>query len=530
MARPTVALRQGTFVGTDLKRDFPQTLDQFLGIPYGLSTAGERRFKPPVRVASSTATFDASQFGQRCPSGIPDGVPMGEDCLNANIYRPKERDTSQKLPVVIHVHGGSFNFGSGPARDIASLVAWSSEPMLGITFNYRLGAFGFLPLDGSLNLGLKDQALLLEWVQENVAAFGGDPDNVTLMGISAGAHSIGHHIMHPKTKPLFHKAIVESGATTARAVYPYTCHLHQTQLQIFLEHAGLSSVPPCDLFKALQSLPFSTIKSASENTFIDFMESVKWPFQPVIDGEGGIIPVAPIKAWKDGNFSRIPILTGFNTNEGAAFVPQNASSPAAFLDFFRTLLPTLREVDLKELEQVYPDPTTTSNKMYKETRPGLGLQFFRMEQAYGHFAYIAPVRQTADFACKNSTLDNPVYLYHFAVSSTVNGGANHGDHTEFATYSQRSSSSIESISKIMHAYWTSFIVSGNPNSVAGNCGARPEWPIYSGARTGQKIVFGEGNDILAGGKNEGVAVKVETDSWAADECEYWWNRTELFEQ
>lgn len=190
MSRPTVTLRQGTFVGTELKRDFPQTLDQFLGIPYGLSTAGERRFKPPVRVASSTATFDASRFGQRCPSGIPDGVPMGEDCLNANIYRPKQQDKKQKAPVVVHFHGGAFNFGSGHGRDIASLVAWSSEPILGITFNYRLGAFGFLPIEGSLNLGLKDQVLLLEWVQENVAAFGGDPDNVTLMGVSAGAHSV----------------------------------------------------------------------------------------------------------------------------------------------------------------------------------------------------------------------------------------------------------------------------------------------------------------------------------------------------
>lgn len=190
MAQPSVTLRQGTFVGTGLRRDFPQSLDQFLGVPYGLSTAGERRFKPPVPVASSGTTFDASRLGQRCPTGIPDEAPVGEDCLNANIYRPKLRDTNQKLPVVVHFHGGAFNFGSGYGRDIASLVAWSSEPLLGITFNYRLAAFGFLSLEGSLNLGLRDQVLLLEWVQENVAAFGGDPDNVTLMGVSAGAHSV----------------------------------------------------------------------------------------------------------------------------------------------------------------------------------------------------------------------------------------------------------------------------------------------------------------------------------------------------
>lgn len=196
MARPRVTLRQGTFLGTEVKGSLPQVLEQFLGIPYGLSTAGERRFRPPLRVGPSTNTFDASRYGERCPSGLPDATPMGEDCLNANVFRPREWDRSKKLPVLVHFHGGAFNYGSAQTRNIASLVAWSTEPILGITFNYRIGAFGFLPIEGQLNLGLQDQVLMLEWVHDNVAEFGGDPDNVTVMGVSAGAHSVSISVLY----------------------------------------------------------------------------------------------------------------------------------------------------------------------------------------------------------------------------------------------------------------------------------------------------------------------------------------------
>jgi acetylcholinesterase len=192
--RPRVSTRQGTIIGIEVERGYPQPLEQFLGIPYALSTDGERRFSPPVPV-SLVKEFDASKYGQRCPSGPRDSTPQGEDCLNLNIFRPKNRDADKKLPVLVYLHGGAFNFGAGNTRQIPDLVAWAAEPMIGISFNYRVGAFGFLPSkfmeeQGLLNVGLKDQALLFQWVQDNIAAFGGDPDNVTIMGSSAGAHSV----------------------------------------------------------------------------------------------------------------------------------------------------------------------------------------------------------------------------------------------------------------------------------------------------------------------------------------------------
>ena len=203
--RPSVTLRQGTYIGVVYKRRYPQYVEEFRGVPFGQSTAGEGRFSPPVPIDVSNETFDASVHGYRCPSGERDGDgfhDQDEDCLNANIMRPQKRP-DRKLPVVINFYGGSFNFGSGPSRQLPNLVGWSSEPIIGVTFNYRVGALGFLPSkltekEGLLNVGLKDQRLLLEWVRDNIEDFGGDKNNVTLMGVSAGAHGVCLYLyFHP---------------------------------------------------------------------------------------------------------------------------------------------------------------------------------------------------------------------------------------------------------------------------------------------------------------------------------------------
>lgn len=196
---PSVTLAQGQVVGTKLKDTFPQTIDAFLGVPYALSPVGDRRFRPAVKVSDSSETIDASKYGPAAPgkallSGGPKLV-QSEDCLTANIFRPAGGDESQKLPVAVYIHGGAFNRGSAAMHSTASMVAWSEEPFVAVSFGYRIGALGFLPSslsqkEGLLNLGLRDQVVLLQWVQDNIAKFGGDPSNVTLFGLSAGAHSV----------------------------------------------------------------------------------------------------------------------------------------------------------------------------------------------------------------------------------------------------------------------------------------------------------------------------------------------------
>jgi carboxylesterase type B len=212
------------------------------------------------------------------------------------------------------------------------------------------------------------------------------------------------------------------------------------------------------------------------------------------------------------------------------FVPASTATGKQFTNFFRTLLPGLSDKDLAKLNEMYPDPLIHPSSKYRETRKGVGAQFKRIEQAYGHFAYTAPVRHTAHFA---ATSDVPVYLYHFALSSSVKGGADHGSHQPFLTYNDEVrdvSDTIDEVTGSMHAYWTSFITTSDPNKIKGRFPNRPLWPVYIPEKgKGKLVVFGEGNDEMAGGENEGIAVQVANETFAVEECEYWWDRTELFE-
>lgn len=203
---PTIHLARlnRRYTGVRLAAGLPHPVEAWRGIPYAQSTAGANRFRPPVPLepydAGEAVVEQATAFGPVCPGStgrLPAGAE-GEDCLNLNVYRPANVDTGP-LPVVVYVHGGAFNGGMGVERDMASFIAWAAAgqgtPLVGVNFNYRVGALGFpssraADAEGCLNLGLKDQRMLFEWVRENIGAFGGDCGRVTVMGLSAGAHSV----------------------------------------------------------------------------------------------------------------------------------------------------------------------------------------------------------------------------------------------------------------------------------------------------------------------------------------------------
>jgi carboxylesterase type B len=202
-SRPSVTLPQGTVVGIQETGAYPGTVESFKGIPYALPPTGDRRFRPPIKVEPSSQVIDASKFGPRAPAKqflvVGPKLEESEDCLTVNVFRPaKTTPTTEKsslLPVAVYIHGGAFNRGNAAMHDTGAMVGWSEAPFIGVSFGYRIGALGFLPSrlsaeEGALNLGLKDQICLLEWVQENIAHFGGDKQRVTLFGLSAGAHSV----------------------------------------------------------------------------------------------------------------------------------------------------------------------------------------------------------------------------------------------------------------------------------------------------------------------------------------------------
>ena len=642
--RPRVVLPQGTYVGTTLldSHRFPKPIEAFRGVPYAQDAGGQNRFRPPQPLPESTGTFDAVAWGKICPAEGMVARNMSENCLNANIYRPaglvdgdgyerveevvKEDGANEggakkkrpRLPVVVYVHGGGFNKGHGTERNMASFVAWAEAPMVAVNFNYRVGALGFLPSavtarEGLLNLGLRDQQMLLGWVQDNIEAFGGDPDNVTIMGLSAGAHSIGHHIMYygrSSAKPPFIKAILESGATTARAVFYPTHPRHLVQFREFLIAAGAEGVPESEIFNHLRKLPISTIIQASHVVWDKYCNSVTWPFQPVIDGPNTLanssqidtlspttntpappqlIPTLPISSWTSGTHLRIPIITGFNTNEGTVFVPADANTADEFRAFFQTLIPSLNQTDLDALEALYPDPATQRNSPYRLVPEGAGLQWARLDAAYSHYAYICPVLQTAHYmsaalaaaappsgggsangggggsggdsdgggdsgggggrvSSSRALPPPPVYVYRYAATAT-HDSANHGDEAPVVAhdmYELGGRRGMRAVADDMHGRWASFVASvvASPNENArgrGGGGEVVEWPAFvspfddkggggeeDGRGEGEIMVFGEGNDEMGGGWRKGVPAKVvKMTALEREACRFWWERIGL---
>lgn len=344
----------------------------------------------------------------------------------------------------------------------------------------------------------------------------------------------------PNTKPLFNRVIIESGASTSRAVRPFNAPLHQTQFQDFLKVAGVPSyLPSNEIFPFLRRQSTEIIQAAQIAIFDKYNPSLQWAFQPVIDGE--IIPRPPLDTWRQGKWHRVPIMTGFQRNEGSLYVNKAMSKSEEFTGFFRTLLPLLPEQDVQTIDKLYPDPLTEADSPYKETRNGVGAQYMRIERAYGHYAYVAPVRQTAEFASGLQKGDEeevqgdgvPVYVYQWANVSSVLNGAQHGDNMRYEVCDPKVLSLSENqakMSKTLNAYVTSFITKGDPNAGA-NGVERPVWETYDsqGKDKPQAMVFGLGNEELIGGGLGEAATLVE-DTWGREECKFWWSKVDLSQQ
>ncbi|KAI0200632.1 carboxylesterase 3 [Astrocystis sublimbata] len=573
----TLTLNQGKYVGQVLgpSPSSPRPVQVYLGIPYAQTTAGNNRFRPPqmLETAHSDKTYHALKLGQICPQAKPDRPGHGENCLNANIYRPhfgddaeeiaKEEErlgvNSTKLPVVVYVHGGGFNMGAGKERNMASFAAFADSPIIGISFNYRVGPLGFLPSaitakQGLLNLGLKDQQFFLEWMRNNLPAIGGDPENVTLMGLSAGSHSIGHQLISyspanklNKKPPPFQKAIIESGGSTARATFVPDHPLHEEQFQEFLSKVGIMEVMDEDkLFDKLREIPYNTIVSAQQAMWRTWADTLRWPFQPVIDGPGGVIPDLPVNSWKKGNVLRIPILTGFNTNEGATFVPEHENESSAVRVLMKSIIPALNETDLTDLDELYPSPSTTNGtELYAKTTQSkrFGTEFWRLDDAYAHYAYICPVLQTATLA---SSFEDaaPIYVYHYAPRSSSFGAADHADEGPIVTHDMSSIGKhpgLIAVADAMTGAWTRFAATGNPNKSQNGDESAFKWPRYFSPfdegdadsdddDAGRLALFGEGNDERMGKNDKGTPVQdIALTTREKSQCKYWWPRVVLSE-
>ncbi|KAI1360513.1 alpha/beta-hydrolase [Xylaria arbuscula] len=344
---PTVKTINGTYEGLYLP-DWNQ--DAFLGMPYAQPPVGELRYRWPVSVNES---FDgvrkATQYGYSCMQ-YGSTFNLSEDCLTVNVVRPSVRST-EPLPVLVWVYGGGLYAGStaDPQYNLSGIVQVSQDlgqPVIAVSMNYRLGQWGFLQTaqllaEGSSNAGLLDQRLAFHWIQENIAAFGGDPEKVVLWGESAGAQSIAYHLFAygGRDDKLFRGAILESGGPTGAQVESLSWYNTAVEnLTRTVDCYGVSD-------------PLSCLREVPQDALFAAHPSVVW--NPLLDGD--FLTGYPSQLMPQGKYVKVPILIGANTDEGFAISGTLNTEEDIFHSIFTWRSYALTPPTVRRLLELYPD-------------------------------------------------------------------------------------------------------------------------------------------------------------------------------
>ncbi|MFJ7749460.1 carboxylesterase/lipase family protein [Arthrobacter sp. NPDC097144] len=297
------------------------------GIPFAAPPVGDLRLRSPQRPERWSGVLDGSVFGAAPPqsrnpslTGSRRRAPMDEDCLTLNISAPLEPEFD-RLPVLVYFYGGAFSSGSSTVKTYRGSNLVRAGEAVYVSLNYRIGALGFMDFSSfsgpgrifDSNLGLRDQVAALEWVRDNIEAFGGDPANVTIFGESAGGISVTSLMCIPAARGLFHQAYAQSAAPSSA----YSRQLHASWARDLL---AILKVPLSDAADALSTLPASTLVRATSELTSKIGPAAKpgsLSVSPVIDGD--FLPEHPFDTFMKGNSAPVPLVLGTMAREGALF-------------------------------------------------------------------------------------------------------------------------------------------------------------------------------------------------------------------
>ncbi|XP_054168154.1 cholinesterase 2-like [Oppia nitens] len=325
-----ITIKQGIIRGLRIRSAQNREGFAFLGIPYATPPYDRLRFKAPVPHPGWSGVLDTTNFRPMCPQLDSRGSQLGdEDCLFLNVYTPgvvrnrKPNSQSLQLPVMVYIQAESFENGDSALYGGEYLM---DKDVVVVTFNYRVGILGFLSTEdeaASGNWGLFDQKLVLEWVRDNIASFNGDPNLVTIFGQGSGAASVIYHIISPLTQGLFHRAIAQSGSALCQWA------LERSPLMFAREVAKSVDCPVTsntNLVNCLRKTHYSLLLNAQSKakTFGEFPHRSA----PVVERTGTkrFIPDEPTILLNSGNFQKVPLIMGLNSDETAFFYPLLANN------------------------------------------------------------------------------------------------------------------------------------------------------------------------------------------------------------
>jgi len=457
-------------------------LAEYLGIPYAAPPVGSQRWMPPQPFGTWTGVFEATAFGSECPQIDPSGAYGGnEDCLFLNIYTPrgKNRVKPRGRAVMVWIHGGGLNKGAGSQFDPTPLI--EGGDVIVVTINYRLGVLGFLAQsaidsEGHLagNYGFLDQQFALGWVQRNIAAFGGDPDRMTIFGESAGGLSIYSQLASPLAAGLFQRAIAQSGAYAGFAPH-YRVNI------LKLKDAETTGGGPDALSgMALADAVGCTSQTAEclrgvDPTALIGAQGTIFPFL-----DGAVLVKTPGEAFSRGEFNRVPVITGNNHDEYRYFVATNfnlnpAVGPVTVANYPADVTTVFGTTISPSVQSEYPVPSTAPVDVPPLQLSAAGTDGIfvctarRAERSLSQYVTV----YAYEFNDENAPVPSPAYAmlnfpmgaYHSAdVQYLFNRG---GVPAPFTPDQQL-------LSQAMISYWTHFAKKGNPNS-----SGQPHWERYN---------------------------------------------------
>ncbi len=448
----------------------------FKGIPYAAPPVGVNRWRPPQPVTPWKEVRDASKDCADCPQRAWPGstAKQSEDCLFLNVWAPSNTTKKSKLPVMVWIHGGGFTGGSGSGPGSAG-DAFAKQGVILTTINYRLGRLGHFahpalskehPEEFKGSYAYMDQIAALKWIKENIAAFGGDPNNITIFGFSAGGVSVHSLLTIPAAKGLFHKAIGESsggrdGVLTGR---PINKENADPLYAVSAETIGINFARKHKI-QSTDATALTKLRSLSAEEIVDGgLESDSAGLRiysgPILDGK--LVVETAESAYKAGRQPTVPVIIGNCSAEiGGPFVSNANSKEALFASF--------GEFEAEAKAAFDPD----GKKEFAEV-----ITKFNTDWVWGE-----PARMTArTFVAKGV----PAYMYQFgyvpaAIRARAPYGAGHGSEVSFVfnTLNARWGAPAEAtpdekeLARIMNSYWTNFAKTGNPNGKD-----LPSWPLY----------------------------------------------------